>query len=278
MRPLVLVSALSVLACAPPARLPRVDGAQELGRFSLKHAHNDYEHRRPLEDALVAKFESVEADLWLTGENHIDVSHLGFPIRGSLRALYLEPLKALVAANGGSVHGDGKPFFLWLELKDNRKKLQDLLAEELEQYDFLTRFDDEGEVTAGAVTVIILGDDAGKKRMVERPAPRPYTRDSHRFSPDDPYADGKWGYYSLPYSRFMRWNGHGPIPDSEREQLENLVNGAHALGRPIRLYANPDTPEYWAAARDAHMDFVNTDKLRELSSVSAPVATTTPSR
>ena len=231
----------------------------------MKHAHNDYEHKKPLLNALEAKFESVEADLWLTGDD-IGVAHLGFPIRGSLRALYLEPLKGLVEANGGSVHGDGKPFFLWLELKDNRPKLQDVLAAQLDQYDFLTRFDDEGELTAGAVTAIILGDDAGKRRMVERPTPRPYTRDSHRFSPDDAPADGKWGYYSLPYSDFMRWNGRGVIPAAEREQLENLVNGAHALGRPIRLYANPDTPEYWAAAREVHMDFVNTDKLRELSS------------
>jgi glycerophosphoryl diester phosphodiesterase len=274
MRNLLLVSALALLACAPPPRLPRVDDAQELGRFSLMHAHNDYEHQNPLEDALVARFESVEADLWLQPFNGIGVSHLGFPVRGSLKKLYLEPLAALVAANGGSVHGDGRPFFLWLELKDNRKKLQDLLAKELANYDFLTQFDDQGEIKAGAVTVIILGDERGKKRMVDFPAPRPFTRDSHHYAPDDPPVDGKWGYYSLPYSDFMRWNGRGTIPDSEREQLENLVNGAHALGRPIRLYGNPETPEYWNAARDAHMDFINTDKLRELSAVTTQTADT----
>ena len=275
MRQLLLVSALALLACTPPPRLPRVDDAQELGRFSLKHAHNDYVHKHPLDDALSYRFESVEADLWLLPHGEIAVSHLGFPVAGPLKQLYLEPLARRVAENGGSVHGDGKPFFLWLELKDNRQKLQDELAKELANYDFLTQFDDDGEIKAGAVTVIILGDENGKKRMADFPAPRPYTRDSHHFSPNDAPVDGKWGYYSLPYSDFMRWNGQGTIPDSEREQLENLVNGAHALGRPIRLYGNPETTEYWNAAKVAHMDFINTDKLRELSDAIVPVTADT---
>jgi hypothetical protein len=275
MRQILLLSALTLLACAPPPRLPRAEDAQELGRFSLKHAHNDYEHKRPLQDALEAHFESVEADLWIMPYGEIAVAHLSFPIKGSLKELYLEPLARRVAENGGSVHGDGKPFFLWLELKDNRKSLQDALAKELSAYDFLTQFDDSGEIKAGAVTVIILGDEKGKKRMADFPAPRPYTRDSHKFAVDDPPVDGKWGYYSLPYSSFMRWDGKGTIPDSERAQLENLVNGAHALGRPIRLYGNPETTEYWNAAKDAHMDFINTDKLRELEEAIVPVTADT---
>src|SRR5437764_15141577 len=32
------------------------------------HAHNDYEHIRPLWDALDRGFGSVEADIWLTGD------------------------------------------------------------------------------------------------------------------------------------------------------------------------------------------------------------------
>lgn len=266
MRLALLVVVLA--GCRPPLPLPHVEAAP-LFSLSLKHAHNDYEHRRPLLDALEAKFESVEADLWLDG-NTVAVSHLGFPLRGSLKDLYLDPLAARVAVNHGSVYGDGKPFFLWLEFKDGRQKLQDLLAVELARYPFLTRFDDEGELAPGAVTVVLLGDDVSKRAMVDRPAPRPYTRDSNRFSNDDAPADGKWGYYSLPYSHFLEWSGRGPLPPAQREQLENLVQGAHALGRPIRLYANPDTAEYWQAAKAANVDFLNTDKLRELSAAFAP--------
>ena len=53
------------------------------------------------------------------------------------------------------------------------------------------------------------------------------------------------------------------------KQLENLVNGAHANGRVIRLFANPDTPEYWRAAKAAGVDFINTDNLEGLAQVFA---------
>ncbi|HEY3789313.1 MAG TPA: hypothetical protein VGL71_10685, partial [Urbifossiella sp.] len=33
------------------------------------HAHNDYEHKRPLLDALEQGFCSVEADIWLSSKN-----------------------------------------------------------------------------------------------------------------------------------------------------------------------------------------------------------------
>ncbi len=263
MRPLLLL-ALALCACHPPLALPPVDAAPPMFDPSLKHAHNDYEHFRPLLDALDASFESVEADLWLDG-NDIGVAHLGAPFRGSLKKLYLDPLAARVAINNGSVHGDGKPFFLWLELKDSRPGLQQVLARQLGEYYFLTRFDDAGEIQRGAVTVVLLGNDASKLALVDRPAPRPYTRDSWDFSNDDAPADGKWGYYSLNYGDFLQWDGRSPMPPSEREQLRNLVNGAHALRRPIRLYANPDTAAFWSEAKAAHVDFVNTDKLSRLS-------------
>lgn len=89
-------------------------------RRSLKHAHNDYEHPRPLLDALAQNFESVEADVWLDG-NDIGVSHNGAPFKGSLKALYLDPLAA--KARTGSLPS---PFFLWLDLKQGNQKLLEI--------------------------------------------------------------------------------------------------------------------------------------------------------
>ncbi|MDP2270174.1 MAG: hypothetical protein Q8N23_10215 [Archangium sp.] len=254
---------LALLLSACPPVLPQIDVGPTFNP-TFKHAHNDYEHTRPLLDALDAKFESVEADLWLDGTD-LGVSHGGAPYKGSLKSLYLEPLAARLAANNGSVHGDGKPFFLWLDLKNGSAALQSTLAAQLADYAFLTRFDDAGQSRAGAVTVVLTGDDAGKRALVDLPAPRPYIRDSNSFSVNDPPADGKWGFYAVNYYAFMQWDGAGAIPATQRRQLENLINGAHATGRPIRLFANPDTTSYWSEAKAAHADFVNTDKLAELA-------------
>jgi hypothetical protein len=262
-----VVSCVSALAlCACPPMLADVDAGPTFPP-SLKHAHNDYEHTRPLFDALDQKFESVEADIWLDGTTEIGVSHAGPPYKGSLKSLYLDPLAQRIADHNGSVHGDGKPFFLWLDLKDGSQALQDLLVAQLAGYSFLTQFDDSGVVTQGAVTVLLTGDDKAKKALVNsRAAPRPYSRDSNDYSPMDPAADGKWSTYAVNYYAFMQWDGAGTIPRAQQKQLENLINGAHATGRTLRIYSSPDTPAYWQAAKAAHLDFINTDKLAELAS------------
>lgn len=247
--------------------LPDVDAGTP-ALLSLKHAHNDYEHARPLLDALDQGFESVEADVWLDGDD-VGVSHTGAPFKGSLRALYLDPLGARVAANGGSVYGDRRPFFLWLDLKQGDAALQDRLVAQLEAYPFLSTFSDLTEDRPGAVVVVLTGHDGAKRALADRPGPRPYIRDSNSYSPDDPRADGKWGFYAVNYYAFLAWNGVDPMPAAQRRQLENLVNGVHAKQRALRIFANPDTPAFWREARAAGVDFVNTDQLAELAAAFA---------
>ncbi|MFO0597857.1 MAG: hypothetical protein U0228_21325 [Myxococcaceae bacterium] len=262
-----LFAVCSVVAlCACPQKLPDVDAGPTFPP-SLKHAHNDYEHTRPLLDALDQKFESVEADIWLDGNgNEIGVSHNGAPFKGTLKGLYLDPIADRVAMNGGSVYGDGKTFYLWLDIKDGSTILQDLLVTQLSGYAFLTRFDDTGIAQQGAVTVLLTGDDKAKKALVDRPAPRTYARDSNDYSVNDGPADGKWVSYAVNYFAVMQWDGTDPIPAAQQKQLENLVNGAHAKGRSVRIWSNPDSAPYWKAAKAAHVDFINTDKLADLAS------------
>src|SRR5512138_1200419 len=74
------------------------------------HAHNDYEHARPLLDALEHGFCSVEADVWLI-DGQLLVAHDLKDVKPerTLQALYLDPLRARVARNAGKVFRDGPP-------------------------------------------------------------------------------------------------------------------------------------------------------------------------
>lgn len=261
---LALVAACSLLTACPPV-LTEVDAGPTVAP-SYRHAHNDYEHARPLLDALDQRFESVEADVWLDGAD-LGVSHGGAPFKGSLEALYLQPLAARVAAMG-SVHGDGKPFFLWIDLKDGSQATQEALAAQLSKYEFLTEFDDVGVKTQGAVTVLLTGDDAAKKALAARAAPRRWARDSNSYSVNDPAADGRWVTYAVNYFSFFSWpGGGGELPTAQRKQLQNLVDGAHAKGRTLRIYGGPDEVAWWTAAKEAHVDFIGTDKLAELAAL-----------
>ncbi len=248
--------------CAPKL-LPPVDAGPTLPKVHA-HAHNDYEHTRPLLDALDQRFDSVEADIWWSGSD-IGVSHTGPPFKGTLKELYLEPLKARVAMNGGSVLGDGKPFFLWLDIGEGVIDLQNAVATQLAGYPMLTRFEDDREVP-GAVTVVLTGSTTAKKGLTDRAAPRFWIRDGD-YAGSDPPAEFRWGYYAVNYYTVMTWLGDGVIPPAQRQQLKNLIDGAHAKGRKLRVYFSPDSPEYWRVARELGLDFLNADDLVGLRAV-----------
>src|SRR6478672_12695010 len=98
---LLLVAAGLVVAA--PATVP----------LKNAHAHNDYEHTRPLFDALDQGFCSVEADIYLI-DGQLLVAHDRKDVKPdrTLESLYLDPLRERVKANGGRVYKDGPTIYL----------------------------------------------------------------------------------------------------------------------------------------------------------------------
>jgi hypothetical protein len=92
---------------APTVALPRA------------HAHNDYEHPRPLLDALDHGFGSVEADIHLV-EGRLLVAHDLHQTRPgrTLEALYLEPLRERARRFGGRIHPEEPEFILLINTDD----------------------------------------------------------------------------------------------------------------------------------------------------------------
>lgn len=267
---LLVLAACLVLGCPRPEVCPADGSLPEVepltpsattGYLRHAHAHNDYEHDRPLFDALDHGFHSVEADIWLHGDV-IDVSHDGVAFAGTLRDLYLDPLQALVD-DGGTVLGDGEPFFLWLDLKEGQASLRPALHDLLLGYDMLTRFTDD-LVEPGAVTAILTGHAASKEAYIQEYADRRVCRDSNDYAPDDPLADEGWRDYSLKFGAYLRYDGDGEMDAGELERLRCIVGRAHELGRRVRFYATPETQDFWSLAVDNGVDFIGTDDLAGL--------------
>src|SRR5207249_11561405 len=86
------------------------------------HAHNDYEHKRPLLDALDHGFCSVEADIYLV-DGRLLVAHMRSQVQPerTLEKLYLEPLRQRVKKNGGSVYPAGPELVLLIDIKTDWK-------------------------------------------------------------------------------------------------------------------------------------------------------------
>lgn len=273
-RPLILLLALaSALPGCGPRTVAEVCGEAVFpspaparphpvaGFHAYAHAHNDYEHSRPLHDALDSRFYSVEADVFFTG-GRFEVSHLGVNSKGTLTDLYLDPLKSRVDATG-SVYGNGVPFTLWIDLKDDHAELVSALHTLLSGYPMLARNTATG-VEPGAVEVVLTGNAAAKERYSTAGPVRRASRDSNLFAPGDPPADPYWRSYALDWGRYVGWNGGGAIPSDVTRRLECIVGIARQGGRKVRFYAAPDREPVWGAILDVGGDFVGTDNLRGL--------------
>lgn len=248
------------------AALPAVPGvsAAEVQSLSRAHAHNDYEHQRPLEDALAQGFGSVEVDIFLV-DGELLVGHDPGDLRGdrTLRSLYLDPLRKRVARNDGSVHGDGKPLTLLIDIKSDATATYRALDRLLENYRDLFGGTQNGLHQPGPVVGIVSGN---RDFATIRADPTRHVGIDGRLSDlgSDapahlmPLISDHWG-------RHFTWRGEGPIPAAERAKLKATVEAAHAERRRLRFWATPDTPAVWNVLRKAGVDLINTDDLAGLS-------------
>lgn len=227
------------------------------------HAHNDYHHDRPLLDALAQGFCSVEADIYLVGDELL-VGHNRLELRRArtLQSLYLDPLAKLARKNKGSVYPDGPTVTLLVDIKTDGAKVYAKLDEVLASYhDILSQVVD-GRSEVKAVQIIISGDRPTKEIAADKTR---YVGIDGRLGD----LDSKDPAHLLPlisdrWSSHFKWRGEGEIPKSEREKLDSIVRRAHKSGRRVRFWATPENPTVWKELDRAGVDHINTDKLSEL--------------
>ncbi len=251
---LALALAGACRSATAPATLP-TDAVARL------HGHNDYLQPVPLHTALQLGLGSVEADVFLV-DGELLVGHERWQLRAAhtLRAMYLEPLRALATANGGRVRTDGRPFVLLVDIKTDGEAVYQRLREELSVYRDLLTHVANGRTEPGAVTVILSGDrpratvaadrdrlcalDGRLGDLTAEPSP-----------PADlvPWISDAWEHVS-------DWDGKDELTAAERQRLRELVASTRAQGRELRFWGAPDRPEAWAALIELGVDHIGTDQ------------------
>jgi hypothetical protein len=227
------------------------------------HAHNDYEHKRPLFDALECGFCSVEADVWLV-DGKLLVAHDRNQVKPerTLQALYLDPLRERARRNGGRIYPDGPEVTLLVDVKSDAGKTYTALREVLKAYsDILTVFR-SGSTATNAVTVIISGN---RDRSVMPNETARYAALDGRLEDLDSNASSHFiPLVSESWTKIFKWRGAGPMPNVEKQTLRQTVTKAHAQGRKVRFWATPDQPKVWKELLDAGVDLLNADDLAGL--------------
>ncbi|WP_342666921.1 phosphatidylinositol-specific phospholipase C/glycerophosphodiester phosphodiesterase family protein [Knoellia aerolata] len=267
-RVLVLLTALlcTGLVAVPGAVAapPHQSSVQPLERA---HAHNDYEHDRPLLDALDHGFTSAEADVWLV-DGELYIGHDGPDLDRTLRETYLEPLAQRLRENGGSVYPRWDASFrLLIDVKSAGAAAWPVIDSQLAAYPQLVTAYRQGRVHERAVTAVISGNrDLAAMRAA-----------TTRFS----FYDGRlpdlgagipaslMPLVSDNWTKYFTWRGVGPMPAAEREKLRAIVAQAHAAGHDVRFWATPDAAlpnreALWRELVAADVDVLNTDDLAGL--------------
>ncbi|KAB1987070.1 phosphatidylinositol-specific phospholipase C/glycerophosphodiester phosphodiesterase family protein [Streptomyces triticiradicis] len=231
------------------------------------HAHNDYEHPRPLLDALDHRFGSVEADIYLVGDQLL-VAHdpVELDPARTLESLYLEPLAARVRAGHGSVYrGHHRPLQLLVDIKTEGASTYLELDRHLRHHRHLFTSYAHGRVRPGPVTAVISGDRAARVPMEAQTERLAFydgrLADLGGTAPASfvPLISDNW---TLNFS----WSGDGPFPDAEREKLRGITATAHGRRQKIRFWSTPDLAgpareALWRELLAAGVDHLNTDDL-----------------
>jgi hypothetical protein len=270
-RALTAFGATLAAVLAPPAGSAWAAGDKHRTRPLWRaHAHNDYEHPRPLFDALDHRFGSVEADIFLVGDQLL-IGHTEDdldPTR-TLESLYLDPLAALVKAHHGSVYrGDRRPLQLLIDIKTEGSSTYLELDRHLRRYRHLFTTYAHGRVHPGAVTNVISGDRAARTPMEAQTVRHAFydgrLTDLGTAAPASfvPLISDNW---QLNFT----WLGEGPFPEAERAKLRSIVGQAHARGQQVRFWNTPDLAgpardAVWGELYAAGVDYLNTDDLAGL--------------
>lgn len=260
MKPLTLASVVSILLAWTFAAAPKPSAPPT--PILHAHAHNDYEHKRPLFDALDNGFTSVEADVHLV-DGKLLVAHDRRQVKPdrTLQSLYLDPLRQRIEANGGRVYPGGPPVVLLIDVKGDAAKTYAALKSVFRDYaPILTRWRDDKPEYRGLL-VIITGNRSQKLIAADRERYAACDGSLSDLKSDPPAALVPW--ISAQWTRSFKWKGRGPMPADELAKLRDIVQKCHVQHRKLRFWGSPDFPEFWKVLRDNGVDLINTDHLAE---------------
>ncbi|MGJ7033891.1 phosphatidylinositol-specific phospholipase C/glycerophosphodiester phosphodiesterase family protein [Niabella hirudinis] len=221
------------------------------------HSHNDYEQHRPFWAAYEAGFGSIEADVFLVNGN-LPVAHNAKDIQpgNDLKTMYLDPLARCIKKNRGTAYPDKKKrLLLLIDCKTEGITTLNEIIKELNTYPAI--------INNKTIRIVITGN-------------RPHA-DSLTHYPPFIWFDGEFtlkysrenlarvALFSANFKNYAAWNGAGTPDTASENALQRQIQSAHKRGKPVRFWGAPDAENAWRTLQRWGVDYINTDKIAELS-------------
>lgn len=222
------------------------------------HSHNDYENNFPFTTAYNEQFGSIEADIFLWHDSLI-VGHTANDIqyKRTLEQLYLDPLQKKVIDNKGFPYKDTlRSLQLLIDVKTEAIPTINKLKEILAGYPLLIRSAKISFVITGNRPAISTYGSYPSYILFDGNLKQTYTSSELLKIP----------MFSDDLKAYTMWNGKGNIPKPDRILLDSFIQKVHQLGKKIRFWDSPDVPDAWYQFIHLGVDYINTDKIVELSS------------
>jgi alkaline phosphatase len=221
------------------------------------HAHNDYENRTPFFMAYKAGFGSIEADIFLVGDELI-VAHDSAELsrHRTLQSLYLIPLLTATQNHYGFVYGDSsKVLQMLIDIKSDSIRTLGKLVNVLAAVPELSN--------NPSIRWVITGNRPDPSLFGNYPS---FIQFDGELSKDYPTGSlTRIAMLSNDLEQYSRWHNGQAIPEKDLPAVRAAVQKAHALHKPVRFWDAPDNPVTWAQLKQLQVDFINTDKVDELA-------------
>lgn len=230
-------------------------------------AHNDYQHRQPLFEALNNGYTNIEADVYIY-KNKLVVTHVLPQLHHHrhLDKLYLQPLADQAEQNNGEIYPGYKgTVTLMIDIKSDGERTYQLLKPMLEQYRSMLTGYQNGELKQGPVRIVLSGHKPVQTVRNDPDRLAFIDEDLRRLNRDTTIAaENALAMASCKYSKLLKWKGSGLLSLREKIKLTNFTEQAHQLGAKVRLWGSPDNEKVWKQLLQCGVDLINTDKLSRL--------------
>ncbi len=228
------------------------------------HAHNDYEHKRPLFDALDHGFTSIEADLFLVDGELLVAHHILLVNKQrTLDRLYLEPLWNRFKEQNRTLLPDGQSLTLLIDIKRDGAETYVALDKLLSKYREMLSVTEDGVYKPGALSVVISGDRPIDQIKQSNPRYAGIDGRAGDLLSDEPSS--LIPLISENWTNHFQFRGVGHMTDDERQKLRKMVTNAHAHSRRLRFWGTPDYEKMWIELQNAGVDLIGTDDLPRLA-------------
>ncbi|HEA20555.1 MAG TPA: alkaline phosphatase [Pricia antarctica] len=211
------------------------------------HSHNDYLQNVPFWKAYAAGASSIEADVFLVNDT-LYVAHTieEIDIGRTLERMYFDPLKEVLMLG---LEGPNQ-LQLLVDIKSEPYATLEAIVNSLKKYSSISQ--------DNAISITISGNQPKLPDYLNYPDNIFFDYQSLNAIENTAILN-KIALISLSFKIVSEWNGKGRLTADDFNKVSQAIDKAHALGKPFRFWATPDSKTSWKVFSDMGVDFINTD-------------------